>query len=436
MEMTDNLPETKFARTRVAGKTLFKMGSAHLSHKVKRPFLSKQKQQQEQGVLDEKQAKLFYSALTQLRGTALKLAQMLSMEVELLPLAFQQELEKSFHQVPPLNRVLVRKVLLQEFDQSEAKLFKHFEHPAVAAASLGQVHKALLSDGTAVAVKIQYPGIHTAMESDMDLIQSLAKGMPHSKIILSASKEIQARLMEEVDYRIEANNTRWFREHLQMKGVSVPLVYDPYSTERVLTSEYISGQHLDEWLADNPSQQQRDQIAQRLYDLFIVSLRELNCMHADPNPGNYLFHEDGTITLIDFGCIKHLSPLFVESHYQIIQAYYEEDHEALFTAYKKIGMNYKGDDLEFYEEVLKPFGQWVSVILEHDTFDFGLHNDYTSSGNQAIKNLMKMSGVDSVADDFIFFNRTIYGLCKMFERMRAKVRIRHHWVEAKVNGKQ
>lgn len=427
--MTHKLPETKLARSKVAGAAVLKLGTAHLGHKIKRPFLSKQKQQEKQEILDEKQAKLLFDTLAHLRGTALKLAQMLSLEVEILPAAFQQELEKSFHQVPPLNRVLVRKVLVDEFDQSEVQLFKKFDHPAVAAASLGQVHKAILADGTVVAVKIQYPGIHTAMESDMSLMQTLAKGMPNSKIFFDALKEVQARLTEEVDYRIEADNTRWFREHLKMEGVSVPRVYDQWSSQRVLTGDFIEGKHLDAWLADNPSQTLRDQLAQRLYDLFIVSLRELNCMHADPNPGNYLFHEDGSITLIDFGCVKHLSPVFVESHSQIIKAYYEDDHEGLYAAYKKIGMNYGEQSQKFYDEVLKPFGHWVSMILQQDSFDFGKHNDYTSTGNQAMQKLMKRSGVDNVTDDFVFFNRTIYGLCKMFERMRAKVRIRHYWVD-------
>jgi predicted unusual protein kinase regulating ubiquinone biosynthesis (AarF/ABC1/UbiB family) len=290
------------------------------------------------------------------------------------------------------------------------------------------VHKALLPDGTPVAVKIQYPGIHTAMASDMSLLSSLARGIPKSKIILAALKEIHARLMEEVDYRIEADNTRWFRQNLTMEGVSVPRLYEQWSGKRIITSDFIEGKHLDAWLADNPTQIQRNQLAQRLYDLFIVSLRELNCMHADPNPGNYLFHEDGAITLIDFGCVKHLSPIFVDSHHRIIKAHYEDDHEALFAAYKNIGMNYGAQSVEFYEHVLKPFGQWVSVIIEEDSFDFGKHNDYTSKGKQVMKNLMERAGVDSVADDFIFFNRTIYGLCKMFERLQAKVRIRHHWL--------
>lgn len=426
--MTHKLPETKTARSKVAGVTVLKLGTAHLGHKLKRPFLSKQKQQQEQEILDDKQAKLLFTALTHLRGTALKLAQMLSMEVELLPAAFRQELKKSFHQVPPLNRVLVRKVLVSEFSHPEAILFKEFEYPAMAAASLGQVHRAVLSDGTAVAVKIQYPGIHNAMKSDMSLMQVVAKGMPNSNIVFNALKEVQARLIEEVDYRIEAENTRWFREHLKMEGVSVPCVYEQWSSQGVLTTDFVEGKHLDGWLAGNPSQAERDQLAQRLYDLFIVSLRDLNCMHADPNPGNYLFHEDGKITLIDFGCVKHLSPVFVESHNRIIKAYYENDHENLFAAYREIGMNYGEQSEKFYEQVLKPFGHWVSMILQQDAFDFGKHNDYTSTGNKAMQKMMKMSGVDKVTDDFVFFNRTIYGLCKMFERLRAKVRIRHHWI--------
>ena len=298
--MKAQLPEGRLARAGVAGVTALRIGAGELRHRVKRPFMSQQQRESEQSVLDDKNARLLFEALTQLRGTALKLAQMLGMELDLLPAQYRRELEKSFHQVPPLNRVLVRKVIREEFGKAPEQLFTGFDDIAFAAASLGQVHAAILPDNTNVAVKIQYPGIHVALDSDMNLMRKVALGMPNSTIVRQSIDEVHARLQEEVDYRLEAATTRWFRENLKLDGIVVPRIYEDWCSDRVLTTEYCAGTHLDNWLANEPSQALRDQVGQRLYDLFIHSVLKLRRLHADPNPGNYLFRDDGSIALIDF----------------------------------------------------------------------------------------------------------------------------------------
>ena len=141
------VPETRLARAGIAGATALKMGVSQLRHKSKRPFMSEQERETEKTILDDKNAQLLFTALTQLRGTALKLAQMLGMELDILPDRYRKELKKSFHKVPPLNRVLVRKVTQEEFAQTPETLFKQFDSSAFAAASSGQVHAALLPDG-------------------------------------------------------------------------------------------------------------------------------------------------------------------------------------------------------------------------------------------------------------------------------------------------
>lgn len=426
--MQDTIPEGKWTRAGIVGSTALKVGLREVQHKVKRPFLSAQRQQEAKQEVDDHNARQLFAALTQLRGTALKAAQMLSMEVELLPERYRRELEKSFHQVPPLNRVLVRKVLQEQFGKPPEHLFATFDTTAFAAASLGQVHAATLPDGTSVAVKIQYPGIHVAMDNDMNLLRKLARGLPNSTVALQSLTEIQARLREEVDYALEAENTRWFRDNLHLAGVAVPQVFEAYSGERVLTTARIGGKHLDAWLADNPSQAIRDKAAQHLYDIFAHSARRLHRLHADPNPGNYLFHPDGSVTLIDFGCVKHLSEHFTQVLPRLLWGFHQNDAEAVFAAYHALGMKHANAGSKMYEEVLRPFGEWASRPLHEECFDFGKHPNYTSEAREIIQRLAQLSGLESLADEFIFFDRTAYGLCKMFERMGAKVRIRQHWV--------
>lgn len=427
--MASLLPEGQWARAGIVGSTAFKVGLREVQHKVKRPFMSVERAQTEKQELEDDNARLIFEALTQLRGTALKAAQMLSMEVEILPERYRKELEKSFHQVPPLNRVLVRKAIQEQFGKPPEFLFASFNDEACAAASLGQVHEAVLMDGTKVAVKIQYPGVHVAMDNDMKLMRKMAPTLPNPKMVVQSLEEIHARLLEEVDYQHEAQTTQWFVEHLKLEGVQVPKVYGEYSSKRVLTTEFMQGQHLDAWLATNPSQAVRNRAAQNLYDMLVYSVRQLQRLHADPNPGNYLFQADGTVSLIDFGCTKQFSPTFIHILPQLLNAFLQDDAEAILSAYRVLGMDHKPTTEHWYEEVLRPFAQWAALPLRETSFDFAKHNNYTSSAREIIQNLSQNTTLNSIANDFIFFDRTVYGLCKIFERMGAEVRMRHHWLE-------
>ncbi len=427
--MESVLPEGKWARAGIVGSTALKVGLREVQHKVKRPFMSLERQQADKLDTDDKNAELIFNALTQLRGTALKVAQMLSMEVEILPERYRKELEKSFHQVPPLNRVLVRKAIQEQLGQPPEYLFTSFNDQAFAAASLGQVHYATLQDGIAVAVKIQYPGIHVAMKNDMKLMRKLAPNLPNPQMVLQSLEEVGARLQEEVDYAHEAATTQWFAEHLKIEGIHIPQVYPKFSAARILTTELMGGQHLDAWLATNPSQEARNRAAQSLYDMMVYSVRELKRLHVDPNPGNYLFHADGSVSLIDFGCTKQFSAEFIHILPQLLKAFLEEDVEAILAAYRILGMDHKPTTEHWYQEVLRPFAHWVALPLQTESFDFGQHQDYTSNAREIIQRLSQNTTLNKIVNDFIFFDRTIYGLCKIFERIRAQVKMRHHWME-------
>lgn len=432
------LPSSQTARAGVVGSTAIKLGLGQLKSKAKRPFLSVKAQQEDKNERDDAQAELLFKAITQLRGTAVKLAQMLGMETGILPKRITDELAKSYHQIPPLNRVLIAKVMLAEFGESPDKLFKQFDHNALAAASLGQVHRAVLDDGTAVAVKIQYPGINVTIDSDMNLLSKLSvAGMKlttgqkpfNAHVIEQSIQEVGARLREEIDYRLEARNTRWFKDHLIMDGVELPEVYEPFCTDKVITTQLLDGVHLDEWLADNPSQEARNRAAQTLYDLFVFSTLQLRRLHADPNPGNYLFKETGEIALIDFGCVKALSDRFVEKIPALLHSFHSGDLSRIIDAYGDLGMkmNLENEDAEGFDNLLRSFGQWLSKPFENEYFDFRVNWDYTSSGRDLIQGLSHLPGVETLQRDFIFFDRTVYGLFKIFERMEAKVAMRKHW---------
>jgi len=430
------MPRSQLARASVVGSTAMKMGVGKLKGKAKRPFLSEHNRQLEKEKRQHDEAELLFNAISQLRGTAVKLAQLLSMETNLLPKHVLDELSKSYHQVPPLNRVLVRKMITEELGDTPENLFSEFDLQAFAAASLGQVHRAKSAEEQVLAVKIQYPGIHLSIDSDLKLLNKMVHSgvkllpkhhRPSTAVVEKSILEIGARLIDETDYQLEADNTRWFAKHLSIDGVQVPRVYEQFCSNRIITTEMLGGLHLDDWLAGNPSQVHRDRAAQLIYDLFFTSAIKLGRLHADPNPGNYLFKDNGEISLIDFGCVKQLSRRFSANLPALLHAFSVADLDRIVTAYADVGTTLRGDVHNRYESVLKPLGDWISKPITAPYFDFKENCDYTSSGLELIRDLSEMPGLETVDEDFIFFDRTLYGLFKIFERMQAKVYMRGHW---------
>ncbi len=426
--MAEELATGKLARAGTLGKAAARIAAGEMGHRLKRPFLSTEAQQADRAALDNANARRLFEALSQLRGTATKLGQMLGMELGVLPPAYQRELEKSFYRVPPLSRPLVRKVVEGDWGIAPEAAFLGFDYEAFAAASIGQVHHAMLTDGRKVVVKVQYPGVREAMASDIALLRNLSRPLPEGPLLRAALDEIEARLAEEVDFRIEAENTRLLRSLITTPHVEIPQVISPFSTERVLTTTLLGGQHLDRWLESDPPQDIRDRAAQALYDVFVECVRVHGVAHVDPNPGNILFREDGSIGLLDFGCVKRFPPHFRKAMPRLLAAHVAIDKEQAFAAYAELGVPADRLTDDLYERFTRPFGEWSAEPLRHARFDFGM-GDYSARGMPFLQDLMRQDSFAGAAPDFVFFNRTIYGLTKIFERLGARVAIRDRWLE-------
>jgi predicted unusual protein kinase regulating ubiquinone biosynthesis (AarF/ABC1/UbiB family) len=431
--MSKAVPTGKFNRSRVAGGALLKAGGKQLSHLARRPFMSPEARSADKEKLDENTAQILLDTFSQLRGTALKLAQMMSMDSHLLPEPIRRELSKSCHQVVPLGRPLIRKIFLHEFGRPAERIFSEFDHSAFAAASLGQVHHARNGGDVPLAVKLQYPGIDITIDNDIKIMRSLVKRTSQAKLLLSSLDEISHRLHEEVDYQQEADHTDWFRKHLQLPDILIPEVRRECSTKRILTTTLLSGEHLEQWLSQSPSQQRRDHFAQRLYDLFVNSFYGLHVLHADPNPGNYLFADDGTLGLLDFGCVRHFSAEFVTLIPRLLNAYMQHDAESIIQIYRKLGMVVKElNDSELqtlYLDLIEPFGDWLTKPFKAGTFNFGSRaSPYTKEGWATFKQLSQIAKVDGIANEFIYFDRTLFGLYQIFERLEANVNMEHPWL--------
>ena len=431
--MSKAVPTSKLARSRVAGSAVLKAGGKHLSHVARKPFLSAEARSSDKERVDDETAQILFQTFSQLRGTALKVAQMLSMDSHLLPEPLRKQLAKSCHQAPPLGRPLIRKIFQQEFAKPPEQIFEKFDYRSFAAASLGQVHGAVNGSDGELAVKVQYPGIDVTIDNDLQLVRSLIKRTAHARLLLSSLDEIGHRLHEEVDYRQEAEHTEWFREHLRLPDIVIPAVQQEFSTKRILTTTRLRGEHLEQWLKQNPDQERRNHFAQRLYDLFVHSFYGLHALHADPNPGNYLFARDGALGLLDFGCVRHFSSEFVTLMPQLLRAYMVRDAEAVILTYQKLGMmvtDLSTSELEtFYNDLLQPFGDWLTQPFKAESFDFSSRGSpYTKEGWGSFKQLSRVTKISGIANEFIYFDRTLFGLYQTFERMEATVNMEHPWL--------
>lgn len=426
--MKNEIPQGKWRRSLAGSKTAVQVGGKLLKYVAQKPFLSATGREEARADLERESARIVFQGLGVLKGTAIKIAQLLSLELDIFPAAVRKELEKSYNQVPAMNQALVRKAIQNAFGQAPEKVFHTFEPQAFAAASLGQVHRATDRHGTPLAVKVQYPGIRSTITSDIQLIRNLTRPLAEYELIGPALQEIEGRLLEEVDYQQEARHILFFRRHLKMDHLQIPEVRKDKTSANVLSTTFLSGRPLHLWLRSNPGREARDTVAQRLYDLFITSLYNLNCFHADPNPGNFIINRDLTVGLVDFGCVKRLSADFVHHYRQLPGAILQQDQEAHFHLFRKLRLVRPGIEPEVQEQlfqVMQRFGEWFGRLYREEVFDFKADGNFIREGRALSNEMFKLRRHMEMNPDFLFLDRTRYGLFRLFEQMGARVRIRN-----------
>jgi predicted unusual protein kinase regulating ubiquinone biosynthesis (AarF/ABC1/UbiB family) len=423
-----NIPVGKLGRALSGGRTAVRVGGQMMGYYAKRPFLSAQKRRDAREKVTRDSARTLFQGLGLLKGTALKMAQLLSLELDLLPEEIRRELSKSYHQVPPINQALARKVVQAGLGQPPEALFKHFDSKAFAAASLGQVHHAVDAKGQDLAVKIQYPGIAATIKSDVGLLRRLLGAVIEDHQLTPTLNEIAARLQEEVDYLQEADNLAFFARHLAMDAVRIPRVVPNLTARTVLTTTLMPGKPLDLWLKTGPSQTDRNTVAQTLNDMVVKGLYELNVIHADPNPGNYIIADDLSIGLVDFGCIKRLNADFTEQYRQLAWAAAHHDREAHRAAIINLGMVAPDADAavrQMVAQVAEAAGGWFKRMFADECFDFALNPGFIGQGQAVMGQYHHLFRHLHINPEFIFLDRTRYGLLRIFEMLGARVRFRN-----------
>ena len=424
--MQDSIPTSKLARGKVVGKAILKIGATSTKGVVKRAFMSKDKRVASKSNTHSEIAKVIIDSLGELKGISVKIAQHIALGMPFLPQEYLDEINKSFSNIPPINRALIRKIIKQELEYYPEEVFDKFDNNSFGSASLGQVHLAEYN-GEKIAVKVQYPGIAHSIDSDLEILKFGIKRFAGGKNIDHIMEEIEERLHEEVDYEHEAENTRFFKDNLQHEKVIIPTIIDELSTLKVLSSSFLEGDSFEKFLARNPSQEERDNFAQLIFDIFFITLYELKTIHADPNPGNFIFMDKGKLGMIDFGCIKRFDDEFVHTFSKLHKSLIMGDDDMILVEQyhnlKMIDRDTNDKMLAFYLNVIKPLDRIYIEIFEGDSYDFKENKGFSKRGFETIMQVQKtqIEAVHKINAEYIFLDRTLLGYYAMFEQMEAKI---------------
>lgn len=420
-------PSGKLERGKILAKTGLKVGKNYARYYAKRS-LNGDGDSAARSKLNRQNAAEVFKDFSRLRGTALKLAQSLSMDTGVLPEEFIEVMSEAQYRVPPMNRALVRAQIRRELGKTPEVLFKSFDDAAIAAASIGQVHLAAGHDGQKLAVKLQYPNVRETIRSDLAMARVLFRPLFKGEDIDVYFTEIRDKLLEETDYGQEGQYIETFAQlYGDDERVLMPQWLPDLSSERVLTMSYIDGLHMNEFLAAQPGQERVDHFGQLLWDFIHDQVeRRIYTFHADIHPGNFLFRTDGRLGILDYGCVKEFPRDFLDTCVRMLAAHIIDDEEVIRSCYYEIGILERGKERQKYQRelyaFLREFGRFVLKPYKGDAFDFG-DGDFRRELNEYIRASMQWRDI-RVSKHFIFVNRLLFGLYAMLMQLKPRISTR------------
>ena len=426
MKTIDYIPTSKIERASKLVQTGAKIGVNYVKHyaeKMVNPDLTRDK-------LNENNAEDIYDGLKSLKGSALKVAQMLSMDKNFLPQAYVEKFSLSQFSVPPLSAPLVLKTFKTNFGKTPYEIFDEFNANSVNAASIGQVHKAV-KDNKKLAVKIQYPGVANSISSDLALVKPIAirmfnlQGKDSDKYF----KEVEDKLIEETNYLLELKQSQEVVAACnKIENLLFPNYYLEFSSEKIITMDWMTGIHLSEFTAKDFDRETGNKIGQALWDFYMYQIHVLRKVHADPHPGNFLVNEQNQLIALDFGCMKQIPNEFYVPYFDLINKNVITDknlfNEKLFEL-EILRPDDSPADIEYFTEMFHDLLSLFTKPFQEETFDFA---DVTFFENIAKlgerfsndTNLKKMNG-NRGSKHFIYMNRTFFGLYNLMFDLKAKI---------------
>lgn len=427
MKKIDRIPTNKMERVAKLVTTGVKVGGNYLKYygeKAVNPNLTKDK-------LHEDNAADIYDGLKELKGSALKVAQMLSMEKNLLPQSYVDKFSLSQFSVPPLSAPLVRKTFKNYFNAYPEHLFDEFSPNSINAASIGQVHKAK-KDGKELAVKIQYPGIRESISTDIALVKPIAIRMFNLQGTSDDYfKEIEDKLTEETDYKLELQQSEVTRKECErIENLKFPEYYPELSSDRIITMDWMHGIHLSEFCQQETVQEKRNKVGQTLWNFYMFQIHQLKKFHADPHPGNFLVDEEANLIAIDFGCMKQIPDSFYKPYFEVSSPEVLNTPDLFAEKLYELEILKPTDspkEIAFFTQMFHELLTVFTKPIHKETFDF---SDPAFSNEIAVlsdkfandKVLRKMNG-NRGSKHFIYVNRTFFGLYNLMFDLKATIRI-------------
>ncbi len=419
------IPTGRWNRARIFGTLQAKIAAAYFACWIRGGYKGIDEKQQIKNETHLRAALEVLSGMTYMRGAVMKIGQMIANYPLVAPDEFAGVLKRLQFEAPPMHFSLLREFVRNELGDDPERIFDDFEPNAFAAASLGQVHRARLKgSGQEVAVKIQYPNIGRTIRDDLRNLRAALFPMRLSgdwDNIKLQFDDIQRMLEMETDYEHEAANLETaggaFSED---EGIVVPKVYREFSTRRVLTMEHISGVHLPEFMASEPSQEVRDTFGDKIVRSAARLWYGKQVLYADPHPGNYFFMPDGRLGLVDFGCCYQ----FTATDLEFVDAVERAAHtsrEALREALV-IGTDMTPQQREEPErmELLERVCDWLwEPLLHQGRFDFG-DPDYFRRGVDLFGEVMR-NRYFRVMPVNIWLDRNFLGLRALMYKLKARV---------------
>ena len=360
-----------------------------------------------------------------LKGPLMKVAQFLSTVPDALPAEYAAELAQLQANAPAMGWNFVRRRMATELGPNWQSKFASFSQTASAAASLGQVHRAHLPDGTDVACKLQYPDMPSTVEADLrqlKLAMAVYHRMDNAIQQDEIYKELRERLREELDYEREAAQMRLYGLMLRdQPGVHVPVPVPTFSTKRLLTMTWLDGRPLMQRLAEEPPQEERNRIAEALFHAWYVPFYRYGVIHGDPHLGNYQVRPDGSLNLLDFGAIRVFRPHFVAGVIELYEAVRDNDEDKAHQAYTTWGFT----DLSREKmEVLNMWARFLYEPLMQDRVRRIQETNDPTFGREVAERVhagLKRTGGVMPPREFVLMDRSAIGLGGVFLRLGAEL---------------
>jgi predicted unusual protein kinase regulating ubiquinone biosynthesis (AarF/ABC1/UbiB family) len=364
-------------------------------------------------------------ALGGLKGPLMKVAQIMATIPDALPREYVEELQQLQANAPAMGWPFVRRRMAAELGTNWQIKFKSFEHEAAAAASLGQVHRAVAHGGGELACKLQYPDMASAVEADLKqlkIIFSIYERYDRAIHTKEIHGEIADRLREELDYELEARHMGLYRQMLaKEKHVHLPEPVPALSTRRLLTMSWIEGKQIMQVLAGAPPLELRNRIAYNMFRAWYVPFYEFGVIHGDPHLGNYTMRPNGDVNLLDFGCIRIFEPKFVQGVIDLYFALLNDDRDLAVSAYESWG--FKGLSREVID-VLNRWAHFVYGPLLEDKerkiqdAETGVYGREVAEGVHAE---LRRIGPVTPPKEFVFMDRAAIGLGSVFMHLKAEI---------------